>query len=85
MFSDPTDAYSRDWFCLQPDGSESGATNVFTRRDGVIRHFWSEEMPAEAADPGQDSRGAVEMAALWSVLDFTPRGRRPDWYPSLSY
>ena len=59
--------------------------NVFTRKDGEIRHFWSGEMSFEISDPGQDPRGAPELAPLWNVLDLTPQGRDPKWYPKLSY
>ena len=58
---------------------------MFTRRDGIIRHFWGGEMTSEAADPGQDARGAPELAPLWNVLDFTPGGREATWYPKLEY
>jgi predicted dithiol-disulfide oxidoreductase (DUF899 family) len=85
LVSDLNDAYSKDYFGLLPDGSEIPALNVFTRRDGTLRHFWSGEMTGQTADPGQDPRGAPEMAPLWNVLDLTPEGRKPDWYPKLSY
>ena len=85
LCSDLNDQYSRDYFGLLPDGSEIPALNVFTKRDGTIRHFWSGEMSGQTADPGQDPRGAPEMAPLWNVLDITPEGRKPDWYPKLSY
>ena len=41
LFSDLNGAYSRDYFGLLPDGSEVPALNVFTRRDGTVRHFRS--------------------------------------------
>ncbi|MHB8528773.1 MAG: DUF899 family protein [Caulobacteraceae bacterium] len=85
LASDLTDAYSRDYFALLPDGSEIPAFNVFTRRDGTIRHFWSGEMTGATADPGQDPRGAPDLAPLWTVLDLTPEGRGGDWYPKLAY
>ena len=86
LASDLTDAYSRDFFGVMPDGSENGALSVFTRRDGIVRHFWSNEMTAQLADPGQDIRGVAETyAPLWHLLDTTPEGRDPEWYPSLSY
>jgi predicted dithiol-disulfide oxidoreductase (DUF899 family) len=85
LYSDLNGAYSRDYFGVLADGSESGAINVFTRRDGTIRHFWSEEMTDSTADPGQDPRGAPDPAPLWMVLDFTPEGRGTDWYPKLDY
>lgn len=85
LYTDLTGAYSGDYFGRLPDGSESPAFNVFTRRDGRIRHFWSSEMTDSTADPGQDPRGAPDPAPLWMVLDSTPEGRGRDWYPKLAY
>ena len=85
LYSDLNGAYSRDYFAVLPDGSEVPAINVFTRRDGSIRHFWSDEMTDSTADPGQDPRGAPDPASLWMVLDWTPEGRGADWYPKLDY
>jgi predicted dithiol-disulfide oxidoreductase (DUF899 family) len=60
------------------------AFNVFTRRDGTIRHFWSAaEMSPATADPGQDPRGAPDLMPLWTSLDCTPEGRGTDWYSKL--
>jgi predicted dithiol-disulfide oxidoreductase (DUF899 family) len=85
LYTDLDGAYSRDYFGILPDGSEIPAWNVFTRRDGTIRHFWSAEMAGATADPGQDPRGAPDPAPLWMVLDATPEGRGKDWYPKLNY
>jgi predicted dithiol-disulfide oxidoreductase (DUF899 family) len=85
LYSDLNANYSRDYQGLEPDGSESGVINVFTRRDGSIRHFWMGEITFDAADPGQDPRDQPELAPLWNVLDLTPEGRAPDWYPKLQY
>jgi predicted dithiol-disulfide oxidoreductase (DUF899 family) len=86
LYSDLTDAYSRDYLGVLPDGGEVPSFNVFTRRDGTIRHFWGCEMTDAAADPGQDARGTpVSYAPLWSMLDSTPEGRGTGWYPSLDY
>jgi len=86
LATDLDGAYSRDYFGVLSDGSEVPAFNVFTRRDGTIRHFWSVEMGDATADPGQDPRGsAVSYAPVWTMLDCTPEGRDPDWYPSLTY
>lgn len=82
LFTDLNEAYSRDYGALMADGEDVPALNVFTRRDGTIRHFWSGEMTA--SDPGQDPRGAPDPSPLWTILDLTPEGRG-DWYPSLSY
>jgi predicted dithiol-disulfide oxidoreductase (DUF899 family) len=83
MATDLNENYSKDYFGLLPDGSEVPAFNVFTRRDGTIRHFWSGEMTQ--GDPGQDPRGAPDLAPLWNVLDTTPEGRGATWYPKLDY
>lgn len=85
LYQDLNDAYSRDYFGLLPDGSEIPALNVFTRGHGTVRHFWSGEMTGDAADPGQDPRGAPDLAPLWNFLDMTPQGRGTDWYPTLDY
>jgi len=67
------------------DGGDDAAFNVFTRRDGTIRHFWGGEMGMVTADPGQDPRGAPDLMPIWTILDATPEGRGTDWYPRLEY
>ena len=83
VFSDGSGDYTRDY--VSADDADMPAYNVFTRRDGRIRHFWSDEIGGTMADPGQDPRGAVEMDPLWLLLDTTPEGRGADWYPKLTY
>lgn len=83
VYSDPSGAYTRDYVSRQ-DADVPGY-NVFTRRDGIIRHFWAGEMGPATADPGQDPRGAPDLDPLWTILDTTPEGRGADWYPKLSY
>ena len=83
VFSDPSGDYTRDY--VHPDDADLPAYNVFTRRDGVVRHFWGDEITDQMADPGQDPRGAVQFDPLWLVLDTVPEGRGTDWYPSLTY
>ncbi|WP_439567795.1 DUF899 family protein [Sphingopyxis sp.] len=79
------DDYARDLGLLRADGSEDPALVVYKRgRDGV-RLFWKSEMTAAMADPGQDPRGAPDIASLWNILDLTPGGRGTDWYPALEY
>jgi predicted dithiol-disulfide oxidoreductase (DUF899 family) len=85
LYSDPSGEFSRDYHALLPDGGDTAGFNVFTRRDGMIRHFWSGEMGFESADPGQDPRGAPDLMPLWTILDSTPEGRHPTWYPKLQY
>jgi predicted dithiol-disulfide oxidoreductase (DUF899 family) len=83
IYSDFSGDYTGDY--VSKDDADMPAYNVFTRRDGVIRHFWSSEMGPATADPGQDPRGAPDIDPLWTILDSTPEGRGTDWYPSLSY
>ena len=83
VFSDTSGDYTRAY--VSAEDGDMPAYNVFTRRDGVIRHFWSEEITEDMADPGQDPRGAVEMDPLWLLLDTVPEGRGTDWHPSLTY
>ncbi|WP_250510797.1 DUF899 family protein [Caballeronia sp. GACF4] len=85
LFSDTNGNFSRDYHGVSKDGGDEPAINVFTRRDGVIRHFWSGEMDFATADPGEDPRGAPDPMPLWTVLDMTPEGRGTDWYPKLEY
>ena len=83
LYSDMSGDYTRAY--VSAEDADIPAVNIFSRRDGVIRHFWSGETGGDMADPGQDPRGAPELSALWNILDVTPEGRAADWYPSLSY
>ena len=83
LFSDSSGDYTRDY--VSASEADIPAYNVFTRRDGTVRHFWSGEMATGTADPGQDPRGAPDLMPLWTILDTTPEGRGTDWYPKLNY
>lgn len=83
LYTDLTGDYSRDY--VSAEGDDDAAINVFTKRGGTIRHFWSAEMGGATADPGQDPRGAPDPMPLWTILDMTPEGRGSDWYPKLDY
>jgi len=85
LYSDTNDLYSLDYRGIGKDGGDDAAFNVFTRRDGTLRHFWSGEMGFDSADPGQDARGAPDLMPLWTILDATPEGRGKDWHPKLDY
>lgn len=85
LYSDVTGDFSRDYHNVGADGGDEANLHIFTRRDGIIRHFWSGEMGAESADPGQDARGAPDLMPIWTILDSTPEGRDPHWYPKLDY
>ena len=83
IYSDTSGDYTRDY--VSATDADMPGYSVFTRRDGVIRHFWSGEMGQAMADPGQDPRGAPDIDPLWTLLDTTPEGRGKDWYPKLGY
>ena len=85
LYSDMTGEFSRDYHAVTKNGGDDAGLHVFTRRDGTIRHFWSAEMGQVTADPGQDPRGAPDLMPLWTILDCTPEGRSPTWYPKLDY
>ena len=85
LYSDPSGDFSRDFHAVTANGGDDAGLHVFTRRDSKIRHFWSGEMDFSTSDPGQDPRGAPDLMPLWTVLDCTPEGRDPNWYPKLDY
>lgn len=85
LYSDTAGEYSKDYYANTPEFADTAAINVFTRRDGIVRHFWAGEMGNDQSDPGQDPRGAPDLMPIWTVLDCTPEGRKADWYPSLEY
>lgn len=82
VYSDTNGGYTRDY--VSAEDADMPAFNVFTRRDGIVRHFWSDEITGDMADPGQDPRG-LEMDPLWLLLDTAPEGRGTDWHPQLTY
>jgi len=79
------DDYARDLGLLDAKGNEYPGLTVYQKDGNEVRVFYSSEMPAEAADPAQDPRGAVDIAPLWNILDMTPAGRGTSWYPKLTY
>ena len=83
LYSDSSGDYTRDY--VSAEDADMPAYNVFTRKDGSIRHFWRMEGGKETADPGQDPHDAPDMSALWTLLDTTPEGRGTKWYPKLNY
>jgi predicted dithiol-disulfide oxidoreductase (DUF899 family) len=85
LLSSAANTYNRDYHGEASDGSQNPSLNVFTRRDGMIRHFFHTELMFAKPEKGQNQRH-IDMAwPLWNILDFTPQGRGKDWYPSLQY
>jgi predicted dithiol-disulfide oxidoreductase (DUF899 family) len=83
FISDGSGEYTRIY--VNPEDADVPGFSVFSRCDGIIRHFYSAEMSGTMADPGQDPRGAPDLDPLWLMLDLTPEGRGTDWYPKLNY
>ena len=81
--SDLSGDYTRTY--VNPEDADVPGFSVFTRQGKTVRHFYSNEMSGEMADPGQDPRGAPDADPLWLMLDLTPQGRGKDWYPKLDY
>jgi predicted dithiol-disulfide oxidoreductase (DUF899 family) len=85
LYTDVNGRFSQDYHAIMDDGIDTAAINVFTRRDGTIRHFWGAETGTVPADPGEDPTTAPDLMPLWNVLDLTPEGRGADWYPKITY
>lgn len=85
LLSSANTSYHRDYLAEASDADQRPMATVFTRQDGAIRHFWSSEMLLAPMEPGQAPRHVDFMWPLWAVLDRTPDGRDPDWYPALAY
>jgi len=81
--SDMSGEYTRTY--VNTEDTDVLGFSVFSRHNGVIRHFYSGEMNGAMADPAQDPRGAPDLDPLWLMLDWTPEGRGTDWYPKLDY
>jgi predicted dithiol-disulfide oxidoreductase (DUF899 family) len=84
LLSSAGNTYNRDYHGEASDGSQNPSLNVFTRRDGTIRHFFHSELMFAKSQKGQDPRHIDMPWPLWNMLDFTPDGRGK-WYPSLEY
>jgi predicted dithiol-disulfide oxidoreductase (DUF899 family) len=83
FFSDATGEYTRTY--VNKADADVPGFSVFTKKDGVVRHFYSGELSGAMADPGQDPRGAPDMDPMWLMLDLSPEGRGASWYPKLEY
>jgi predicted dithiol-disulfide oxidoreductase (DUF899 family) len=83
FFSDGSGEFTRTY--VNENDDDFPGFGVFTRRDGLVRHFYSGELSGAMSDPGQDPRGAPDLDPLWLMLDLTPNGRGADWYPALNY
>jgi predicted dithiol-disulfide oxidoreductase (DUF899 family) len=82
------DDFGRDSGALTggANGIDEGAAVIVWRRDGdKARLFWAAEGGSETADHGFDPHLAPDPTPLWNIIDWTPEGRSPGWYPKLEY
>ncbi|WP_281018704.1 MULTISPECIES: DUF899 family protein [unclassified Minwuia] len=75
-------SYNRDYHGEAPDGSQWPMLNVFERREGIIRHFWSSELLGMEWD--NHPRHMDPAWPLWTFLDWSPGGRG-DFFPTLDH
>jgi predicted dithiol-disulfide oxidoreductase (DUF899 family) len=85
LLSAGANEYNRDYHAQTENESQLPVLNVFTRRDGEIRHYWSSELMGAPREPGMEPRHVDFMWPIWNVLDVTPEGRGSDWSPSRDY
>ena len=85
LLSSAGNNYKRDYHGETADGAQRPMLNVFHRKSGEIRHFWSSEMFYAPSDPGQDPRHLGMLEPLWNLFDLTREGRPTEWDEQLSY
>jgi predicted dithiol-disulfide oxidoreductase (DUF899 family) len=86
FFSSEGTTYDDDYYGMAPDETRRAPmVNVFQREDGVVRHFWGNELHYAKADPGQHYRNNDLIVPIWGLMDMTPGGRDPQWMPAVEY
>jgi len=84
LLSSTGNSFKHDYHGEEATGEQRPMLNVFERKGGEIRHFWSCEMLFAPTDPGQDPRHVGMLEPLWNLFDLTRDGR-PNWDEQLSY
>ena len=81
LLSSASNSYNLDYHGEREDGSQWPMLNVFTKRDGAIRHSWQQSVRL-----GRDDGRHVDLIwPLWNLFDLVPEGRGTTWYPKLQY
>lgn len=75
LFSSASNTFKRDYQAEDENEMQWPISSVFTKRDGVVRHFWSSELFTAPTDPGEHPRHVDFMWPFWKLLDTTPDGR----------
>jgi len=84
LFSSAGTRYNRDYRGENEEGAQRPALNIFSRRDGKLRHGTCSELMFIASEAGQDPRHVDLIWPLWNLFDATPEGRG-NWHPKLNY
>lgn len=83
LLSSANNSYNQDYGAESAKGEQIPAFNVFTRKDGAIRHFYNAEQ-LYVDQPGHPHH-IDRLWPIWNLLDLTPEGRGEDWFPKLRY
>ena len=75
LFSSGNNTFKRDYQAEDENEMQWPIASVFTKHDGVIRHFWSSELFTAQNDPGEHPRHVDFMWPFWKMFDSTPAGR----------
>jgi predicted dithiol-disulfide oxidoreductase (DUF899 family) len=85
LLSSAANTYNADYHGETADGGQIPALNVFTLRDGSVRHAYGAELLFAPREDGQDPRHVDAIWPLWALFDITPGGRPEEWDVSLDY
>jgi len=75
LVSSANNTFNRDYYAENENELQRPVASVFTKHDGVIRHFWSSELMAAPTDEGEHPRHVDYMWPFWKMFDSTPAGR----------
>jgi len=84
LLSSANNTYNHDYMGETAEGSQIPSLNVFTRKNGTIRHFFNTELLFAPRGKGRDPCHVDLIWPQWNIFDFTPEGRG-NLNPKLSY
>jgi predicted dithiol-disulfide oxidoreductase (DUF899 family) len=84
LVSSATNDYNIDYHGETAKGDQTSTLNVFSCKDGTVRHSFATELQHMPGGPGESPRHVDSIWPLWNLFDFTPDGRGED-HPKLQY
>jgi predicted dithiol-disulfide oxidoreductase (DUF899 family) len=84
LLSSATNDYNIDYHGETAKGEQTSTLNVFSCKDGTVRHTYATELQHALRGPSESPRHVDSIWALWNLFDFTPEGRGDD-HPKLHY